>query len=379
MTLPLERTKHDGPEARLRYATLLVASIALAGVVLTLTLWDRFMAALREPAGQNAASVMIIVEPSETWGELLPRLAERGVIRDVETASTYVNHLHDPHPIAPGEYAVSQAMSLAEVVAQLEAGQRIKRPVNIPAGTTVANAAALLDQAGIVNEAAFLAAAQDPALMARLGIKAGRAEGFLLPDVYAFARGSDAEAILSSMVGAFEGAYRRAVGDRTGGLSRIEIVTLASLIEQAPVPRKERPLFSALLRNRLRARIPLQIEAARAYAAQRPEANRADWDTYSKAGLPPGPICSPGPGALLAASSPATSRALYAVTRTDGSHVFCDDLDCLYEESRRYKRRLPRPLPVPLGVRTAAPMPRSSRPPPPPSEGPPPPPGPESP
>ena len=361
----------------MRYATLTIAGIALAAVAFLLSTWDRFLNAMLEPAGQSAVPVIVTVKPTETLADLLPRLAERGLLRNVDTVRTYLDWFHDPHPLTPGEYSLSQAMGPAEVIAHLEAGRRVKRPVNIPEGTTIEVAAGLLDEAGIVDADVFLRATKDSEVLSRMGISAPSAEGLLLPDVYSFARGAEAESVLGTMIGAFERSYAQAIGDRTNGLTRAEVVTLASLLEKAPVPRKERRLFSALLRNRMRAQIPLHSEATRAYAAELPEEDQPAWDTFSKPGLPPGPICSPGTSALLAAANPATSRALYAVTRTDGTHVYCDDLDCLYEESRRYRRPLPRPLPLPIRQRrrSSPPPPRAEPPPPPPRAEPPPSPG----
>jgi UPF0755 protein len=52
------------------------------------------------------------------------------------------------------------------------------------------------------------------------------------------------------------------------------------------------------------------------------------YNTYTTAGLPPGPIASPGGAALRAALAPDDCRDLFFVSRNDGSHVFCPDLAC---------------------------------------------------
>jgi UPF0755 protein len=52
------------------------------------------------------------------------------------------------------------------------------------------------------------------------------------------------------------------------------------------------------------------------------------YNTYSVAGLPPGPIASPGGAALRAALHPDECKDLYFVSRNDGTHVFCPDLAC---------------------------------------------------
>ena len=335
----------------MRYAVLTTSSVILVSVAIVLSAWDRFTAALGEPAGASAVAVVVTVAPGERLVDLLPRLLNKGLIKDASRVRWYLEDFHDARPLTPGEYALSQAMSPAAMVAHLESGRRIKQPVSIPEGSTITEAAALLGQAGILEPDTFIRAAGDSALLKRLGLSEPSAEGYLQPEVYSFARGTSAEAVLDTMISAFHHSFEQSVGERTNGLTRGQVVILASLIEGAPVARKERRLFSALLRNRLRAEIPLQIAAARTYAESRAEGDRKSWDTFAHTGLPAGPICSPGTGALLAAADPATSRALHMVLRSNGTHVFCDDLDCLYEESRRHRQPLPSPLPLPRSAR----------------------------
>ncbi len=335
----------------MRYAILSVATVTIIGVALGLSVWDRFTAALREPAGTSALPVVVILEEGDTLETVLPRLVEREVVRNPDLVRRYIRDFHEAKQLIPGEYAVTRSMGAAEVIAHLESGRVMKRPVNIPEGATLRSVAKILEKAEIVQQRPFLAAGRDRALLGRLGVPGPTAEGYLLPEVYSFARNTPAETVVEVMVSAFIASFQRSVGDETNGLTHHEVVTLASLIELAPYPRSERRALSAMVRNRLRAGIPLHMEAVTAYAENADPSVRAKFDTFSRPGLPAGPICSPGTSAILAAANPGTSRALYAVTRNDGSHVFCDDLDCFYEMSQKFGRPLPRrlPLPVPEG------------------------------
>ena len=51
------------------------------------------------------------------------------------------------------------------------------------------------------------------------------------------------------------------------------------------------------------------------------------YNTYRYAGLPPGPIASPGRASLAAAAAPAAAPYLYFVSRNDGSHAFAATLE----------------------------------------------------
>ena len=113
-------------------------------------------------------------------------------------------------------------------------------------------------------------------------------------------------------------------------------MTLASIVEKEAQAPAERPLIAAVYRNRLDRRIGLAADPTVIYALKRVgrwngnirrEDLRMDspYNTYRYAGLPPGPICSPGLASLVAAAAPADVPYLYFVSRNDGTHVFAAD------------------------------------------------------
>ena len=114
------------------------------------------------------------------------------------------------------------------------------------------------------------------------------------------------------------------------GLSLHQVVTLASLIEKETGIDAERSLISAVFRNRLRSKIPLQSDPTVIYGLKRFSGtltrkdlqSRSPYNTYRIPGFPPGPICNPGLASLKAALYPAQVPYLYFVSKNDGSHVF---------------------------------------------------------
>jgi UPF0755 protein len=119
------------------------------------------------------------------------------------------------------------------------------------------------------------------------------------------------------------------------GLRLHELLTLASIIEREAVVKDEQRLISAVFWNRLRIDMPLQADPTVQYAVgkQRGALTRADlavehpFNTYRRAGLPPGPIASPGLGAIEAALQPAPVGYLYFVARDDRRHQFSTTVD----------------------------------------------------
>ncbi|HWH14391.1 MAG TPA: endolytic transglycosylase MltG, partial [Miltoncostaeaceae bacterium] len=159
-------------------------------------------------------------------------------------------------------------------------------------------------------------------------------EGFLFPATYDVFPGTTAQDVVDQQVQ----AYR----DRTDGidysyarsrnLTRYDVLILASMIEREVRVPAERPIVAAVMYNRLRAGMRLDIDATVQYALGewKPELTASDLQTDSPyntrryGGLPPGPICNPGSASIAAAARPARVDYLYYVARADGTgrHYF---------------------------------------------------------
>ena len=119
-----------------------------------------------------------------------------------------------------------------------------------------------------------------------------------------------------------------------------EIITIASMIEREAVMAKEQITISGVIHNRLKnsGKYPyLNIDATVQYAlgdhktALTTEDLKIDspYNTYIYKGLPKGPICNPGMGAIIAAVSPESHKYYYYVAtgKDDGSHIFTKTLE----------------------------------------------------
>jgi UPF0755 protein len=140
------------------------------------------------------------------------------------------------------------------------------------------------------------------------------------------------------MVSKFKTVYKTIESvSKISGLSRHQILTLASIIEKETGAPQERPLISSVFHNRLNKHMMLQTDPTIIYGKALEVGNmeikisRADltrytpYNTYVIKSLPPGPIASPGRAALLAAVQPAASDFLYFVSHNDGTHQFSAD------------------------------------------------------
>jgi UPF0755 protein len=233
-----------------------------------------------------------------------------------------------------GEYEIPQGATTWDVVRMLESGRVRQHPVLQPEGATVRELAAVLEAARLARADDVMRVATDPAFLAAQGIEAPSVEGYLFPDTYQFVRGMKIEEILGRMVQRTRAKLTPEIVERAKarGLTVHRLLTLASIVErEAAVPEEQR-LIAAVFWNRLLLDMPLAADPTVQYAVgkERGKLTRADlqtdhpYNTYRHLGLPPGPIASPGLGAIEAALDPAPVKYLYfvAVSADGRRHQF---------------------------------------------------------
>jgi UPF0755 protein len=248
-----------------------------------------------------------------------------------------------------GEYAFDHAASPLEVCSRIARGDIFYYELVVPEGKNIFDIGAAVEQLGVFKAADFVKAAQDPTLIRDLDPQAPSLEGYLFPKTYRIGRRTTPQQLCRMMTDGFRSAWRGLHTD--AGVH--ETVTLASLVEKEGKVSDERPLIAAVFANRLRLGMKLECDPTTIYAAQllgvyRGTIYRSDLDrshpynTYSHAGLPPGPIANPGIPSLAAALHPAESDDLYFVRRPDdsGTHQFSSTLAAHNAATEKYRRGL---------------------------------------
>lgn len=332
-----------------------VALAAIAAAVAVVVAFVQVHAVLYEPWRAWSGTERIVdIPPSSDAGEAIRLLAEAGAIRYPWLAERWVIARGWDRELRAGEYRLERAMSVAELVAMLRAGSVVLHSVTIPEGLTLDATAERVAAAGFGTAEGARAAFRDPAPVRDLDPAATDLEGYLFPDTYRFARGTDPGTVARALVRRFREVVGSEFAGRAAaaGLTVREAVTLASLVEAETGLPEERPRVSRVFLNRLRKGMRLQCDPTVLYALRREGrvverllrghlAHPSPWNTYRERGLPPGPICSPGGSSLEAALRPATGEELYFVAAPGGGHRFSRDLGAhnrAVAEWRRYVR-----------------------------------------
>ncbi len=297
------------------------AAGAVAGLAFLHGVW-----AMAAPAG-STTMVLVNLPPGTPARRIAEVLGRAGLVRNrfwfLVAARLTVE------PLKAGEYGFRRQSAWA-VLRQVQGGKVHLHRILVREGEASWQIAELLDREGLADPAVFLRACADRTTLKALGVPGPTAEGFLFPDTYLIPKSLSESKIVALMVARFFERVPASVIERARKrkLSLVQMVTLASIVEkEARVP-DERPLIAGVFFARLRKGMKLQADPTTLYALGRWDVRLTythlaldhPYNTYRRAGLPPGAICSPGLPSLEAAADPVDTPYLYFVTRKDGTN-----------------------------------------------------------
>jgi UPF0755 protein len=241
--------------------------------------------------------------------------------------------------VRAGHYELRPGQSWNALLTNLIEGRAITERMTIPEGFMLRQMAPRIAYAaGIDVDSVLTVLLRRDTVFEGVSIPGPTLEGYLFPDTYLFEPGTSVDQVIGAMLRRYQSYWTPERRQRLSelGMTEREVVTLASIVQAEALWSREMPLISGVYHNRLRARFPLQADPTVLYALGGPRERLlyaaidsvADnpYNTYRRAGLPPGPIGSPGELALDAALNPAETPHFYFVAGPDGTHVFTTTL-----------------------------------------------------
>lgn len=309
------------------------SSTLLRSLLFSLVLACAFVyAALSIPYGTEGTVVQVEVKGGEPFSHVAYKLNDDGVISSRTLFTLWARLWGLDRKLGSGRYRFELPVSAREVLNRLVLGRLAFHRVTIPEGLTIKEIAALLEKNGLVEKERFLEQTSNPETLSLFGLDHTGLEGYLFGDTYHFPPGASEADILKTMANQFRQVFTEAMEARARelGLTRHEVVTLASVIEKETGIDSERPLVSAVFHNRLKRAMPLQSDPTVIYGLKDFSGNltrahlrtKTPYNTYLIQGLPPAPICNPSSSSLRAALYPASVPYIYFVSKNDGYHFF---------------------------------------------------------
>jgi UPF0755 protein len=362
---------------------LTTAALAvLAGLVVLLWAWRLWTGPGPLPGGIAddgflPATALVRVTPGMTLTAAADTLAARGILSRPRVLLVGAKLTGRDRSLRAGLYEITYGTSPRDLWEILTSGIVVQVRVTIPEGLDVGEIARIAGETlGFVPED-FLAAADSlveleaqegsllgdrdhavaflDSLLAEESIRHPRqfrwCEGHLAPDTYLFAEGTDAVTaarfLVSTQRARLDEVMARPRASQVAGLSRQEILTLASIVEAEARKPEERGRIAAVYVNRLGKGRRLEADPTVAFILLKKGKRlfykdlevESPYNTYRNRGLPPGPIGSPGLAALEAAVRPDTTcKAMFFVSDGRGGHVFSTTAREHEEAVREFRR-----------------------------------------
>lgn len=338
----------------IRRKSILVALAILLGSV-ALTAYFKWRSIYAPNTAFKDRVKILLIPTGATFGQVLDSLRALDVLRKEDAFRWVAEKKRYPDRVRPGRYRIEPGMSSNALVNKLRGGEQ--DPVRL----TFTNIRDLPHLAGRIarylecDSLGMLRAINDPAVAERYGFTAQTFIGMFLPNTYEVWWTETPEDFIARMAREHKRFW---TDDRTTkaaaiGLSQSEVSTLASIVQAETARPDEAPRIAGVYLNRLRIGMPLQADPTLKFALGLDSLARI-WDkdklvdspynTYTHAGLPPGPINLPEPRYIDAVLNAEKSRYLYFCARADLSGYH--DLARTYEQhlvnARRYQRALDR-------------------------------------
>ncbi len=345
----------DPPRPRRRTAALVAARrhpgwivAALAAIVV---IW--FLFVLMQPfGGDGSGRVAVTVPKGASVAEVGDLLDRKGVVSSSILFQLRVTLAGKRADLYPGRYVLAHGMSYGAAIDALSTVRAKKTTtLTIPEGDSRPQGARIAREVGL--EGSYLKASVRSKYLspARYGGRGARnLEGFLFPDTFELKAGAPAADLVQLQLQDFKQRIRHVDMRyaRSKNLTTYDVLTIASMVEREAQLDSERPLIAAVIYNRLHEGIPLGIDATIRFATgnysepltESQLAVDSPYNTRLNAGLPPGPIDSPGLASIEAAAHPAKVDYLYYVVKpgTCGKHAFSSSYAQFQADVARYNR-----------------------------------------
>lgn len=282
------------------------------------------------PLDPSAEETRFVIVKGDSVAQVSQKLAANSIIRSPLSLRILVRLQGGTVVLQPGSYRVSAAMTPAEILTILESEAK-EIWVTIPEGW----------------RAEEIAEAFDQKLQERFRVDeflglAKTSEGMLFPDTYLLGSDATAESVYGLLTSTFEKRYAQAIESvGEGSLPKKDTISLAALLQREAKTYRDMQIVASVIMNRLKAGMPLQIDATLQYLKGYDAVAKTWWpvpkardkdlegliNTYKYPGLPPSPIANPGLQAIKAALKPASTSYLFYISDQNGVMYYANTYD----------------------------------------------------
>jgi len=312
-----------------RLIFLLLFSVAVTAAVYV---WYVF----KRPLDMSAERIEVRIAAGSSARAIAHQLQRSGVAINDEAFVATARATGATQSLRAGRYEFSRGMNLLAVVDKLRRGEVLRERLTVVEGSTFGEMRAVLAAHPELRK--DTANMSDADVLRAVGAEETHPEGLFAPETYVFDTGSSDLEVLRQAYRAQRGLLQQAWETRAEGLpyrTAYEALIMASIVEKETGLAAERSRIAGVFVNRLQKGMLLQTDPTVIYGLgakfdgnlrKRDLTADTPYNTYVRAGLPPTPISLPGRASIAAALKPEATRALYFVSRGDGTSEFSETL-----------------------------------------------------
>jgi len=331
---------------------LLFRILALSFIVLILFLvyqgW-RYILAPNVVLKNN--KTYLYIPTGATYDDVCQILETGKYLRNIKTFKWLAHRKDYPLHVKAGRYRLIDGMNNNELINMLRAGRQAPVTLTLRKFRTLPQLAAFLGKNLEPDSAQFIRAFYNEKILSHYQLTPQTVITIFIPNTYYLFWNTDEKALIERMYKEFEAFWdsARMARARSLQLTPVEIITLASIVEEESNVKEEYPIIAGVYINRLRKGMPLQADPTVRYAMNGFQIKRillkhlnypSPYNTYLHQGLPPGPICTPSIAAIDGVLNYASHNYLYFCAKPDfsGRHVFAKTLIEHNKNARAYQQ-----------------------------------------
>ena len=347
-------TKHKRPARKkwLLFALLTAIVLFAAGGVFIYKFYDIYF---RSSTDFEEKERLLCIPPNSSFDQVATLLERENMISDVHLLRAFAKLKGYDTKTYSGRYTISRGMSLRSLMVRLVSRQQTPVQLVVPSVRTPQELAGRIAKQLALDSAELIGYLSDARTAQQYNFTLEEFPAMFVPNTYEVYRDTTPEKLLARLnkeYAHFWNAKRSAQAEKVG-LSKIEVATLASIIQEEVLHETELPKIARVYLNRLHIGMPLQACPTAKFAAGDMTISRvlqvhtqieSPYNTYKHKGLPPGPIRYPSIVALNAVLEPDDNDYLFFCAKADfsGYHNFSRTGAQHAQYAREYQRELNR-------------------------------------
>ena len=272
----------------------------------------------------------LYIPTNSTYEDVLQILKERKLIKKVATFQWVAAKMNYPNHVYPGRYRLKEGMNNRQLVELLRSGAQEPLKLRLKKLNIKEQLASVMGLALEADSATLMTMLEDEVFLRQHGLNKDNVMSIFIPNTYEYFWNTNARQFFSRNMDEYKLFWdeSRTAKARNLGLKPLEVVTLASIVEEEIIFPDEAARVAGVYLNRLKRSMLLQADPTLIFALRDYSIRRvlnvhkevdSPYNTYMHAGLPPGPICIPNRSTINAVLNPESHSYIYFMAREDGS------------------------------------------------------------